>query len=178
MNDVSLPFQPSCQNGSGAIYQAECVAKVFVTLEHQDTLGRPLPAGIEVDVRDARQRRYPGVTDEQGISHHYGVLAGPFAWQLLNAPGHHLVAIDEVPVHPVAAGISAPEAMAVMNETTVIATYLPPPILVDLHAPLATGEVDRLSDDQLEQLRLAGHNATLFIHGYNVERGDWARFDP
>ncbi|SHF87352.1 hypothetical protein SAMN02745148_03734, partial [Modicisalibacter ilicicola DSM 19980] len=138
MNTLDLPFQPSCQNGSGAIYHAECVTKVLVTLKHQDTLGRPLPAGIAVDVRDSRQRPYPGVTDEHGISHHPGVQAGPFAWQLRDAPGRHLVAIDDRPVHPVAAGLVAPEALAVMNATTVVATYLPPPLLIDLHAPQTT----------------------------------------
>ncbi|HET8790076.1 MAG TPA: alpha/beta hydrolase, partial [Modicisalibacter sp.] len=37
---------------------------------------------------------------------------------------------------------------------------------------------DRLSEAQLEQLRLDGGSATLFVHGYNVARGDWGRFNP
>ncbi|WP_048306091.1 alpha/beta hydrolase [Halomonas sp. PR-M31] len=177
MNDLVLPFQPSCQNGGGAVYRAECVSKVLVTIEHKDTLGRPLPAGNIVELCDAHRYPHTGVTDDRGHSHHPGVIAGPFAWQLRDAPGRHLIAIDEVPVHPVASGLSAPEALAVMNETTVVATYLPPPMLIDLHTPSEGVTPDLLSDDQLEQLRLAGNNATLFLHGYNVPRGDWARFD-
>ncbi|HET8789895.1 MAG TPA: alpha/beta hydrolase [Modicisalibacter sp.] len=173
----SLPFQPACHAGNGAEMPADCAAKVLVILEHQDTLGRPLPEGIRVEVRDSRLKRYVGVTDAEGVSQHPGVIAGLFSWQLLDAPGRHLVAVDDQPVHPVAAGLGAPEAKAVMHETTVTATYLPPPILIDLHTPPGSG-ADRLSDAQLEQLRLAGASATLFVHGYNVARGDWARFSP
>ncbi|SDL05103.1 Alpha/beta hydrolase of unknown function [Modicisalibacter muralis] len=171
----SLPFQPACHAGSGVTMPADCAAKVLVVLEHRDTLGRPLPEGIRVEVRDSRRKRYLGVTDAEGLSQHPGVIAGLFSWQLLAAPGRHLVAVDDRPVHPVAAGLGAPEAYAVMHETTVTATYLPPPILIDLHTPPGSG-ADRLSDDQLEQLRLDGGSATLFVHGYNVARGDWSRF--
>nr|WP_297461427.1 alpha/beta hydrolase [uncultured Halomonas sp.] len=177
MSYVLPPPLPSCQSDDGTVLLPDCVSKVLVILEHKDTLGRPLPEGIRVEVRDSRLKSYVGVTDAEGVSQHPGVIAGLFSWQLLGAPGHHLVAVDNQPVHPVAAGLGAPEAKAVMHETTVIATYLPPPILIDLHTPPGSG-ADRLSDDQLAQLRLAGQSATLFVHGYNVARGDWARFSP
>nr|WP_297456654.1 hypothetical protein [uncultured Halomonas sp.] len=170
-----LPFQPSCYTGIGAEMPADCAAKVWVILEHKDTLGRPLPEGIRVEVRDSRLKSYVGITDAEGVSQHLGVIAGLFSWQLLNAPGRHLVAVDDRPVHPVAAGLGAPETNAVMHETTVTATYLLPPVLIDLHTPPGSG-ADRLSDDQLEQLRRDGGSATLFVHGYNVGRGDWGRF--
>ncbi|HET8790174.1 MAG TPA: alpha/beta hydrolase, partial [Modicisalibacter sp.] len=177
MTSAVPPLLPSCQSTDGTVQLPDCAAKVLVTLEHQDTLGRPLPAGIRVEVVDSRLKRYIGITDAEGVSQHPGVIAGLFAWQLLNAPGRHLVAINDQPVHPVAAGLGAPEAHAVMHETTVTATYLPPPILIDLHTAPGSG-ADRLSDDQLEQLTRDGESATLFVHGYNIERGDWARFSP
>ncbi|MCP4025997.1 MAG: hypothetical protein GY736_06780, partial [Sphingomonas sp.] len=100
----TLPFLPSCQDGGGIVHRADCVARVTVVLTHRDTLGRPLPEGTAVELVDSRRRRHVGVIDADGVSHHPGVIAGPFAWQLLDAPGHHLVAVDERPVHPVAAG--------------------------------------------------------------------------
>lgn len=100
VNSPVPPPMSSCHTGNGAVDRADCASKVLVILEHQDTLGRPLPEGIRVKVRDSRLKSYMGVT--------------------------------------------------------ATATYLPPPILIDLHTPPGSGG-DRLSDDQIEQLRRKRH---------------------
>ncbi|WP_177223454.1 alpha/beta hydrolase [Modicisalibacter xianhensis] len=111
----------------------------------------------------------------EGLSRHPRVAAGPVAWQIGNVSGYHLVAIDDAPCHPVSCGLIAPQAAVAMPETTIQAIYIPPPIVVNLREP-APDSVDRLSDTDVEQLRLNGNNATIFVHGYNVPHGNWARF--
>ncbi|GHA93482.1 alpha/beta hydrolase [Modicisalibacter luteus] len=175
MDELAPALQPSLQTGEGAVSRADCASLTLVMLEHRDTLGRPLPEGTPVELVDCRGKHHHALIDTEGFSQHPRVAAGPVAWQLHGLFGSHIVAIDDTPCHPVACGIVAPLTSVAMPETAIQATYLPPPILVNLRTPAPDG-VDRLSDSTIDQLRLNGNNATIFVHGYNVPHGDWARF--
>ncbi|TDX31734.1 alpha/beta hydrolase family protein DUF900 [Modicisalibacter xianhensis] len=175
MSELAPALQPSLQTGNGAISRADCASLTLVTIEHRDTLGRPLPEGTRVELVDHRGQQHHGVIDAEGRSQHSRVAAGPVAWQLGNLAGYHITAINDAPYHPVSCGLIAPQIAVAMPVTTIQAIYLPPPLVVDLRAPTPDG-VDRLSHQEIEQLRLNGNNATIFVHGYNVPHGDWARF--
>ncbi|MEC9483988.1 MAG: alpha/beta hydrolase [Halomonas sp.] len=175
MSELAPALQPSLQTGDGAVSRADCASLTLVTIEHRDTLGRALPEGTPVELIDHRGLRHHGMIDAEGLSRHPHVAVGPVAWQLGNVIGYHIVAIDDIPHHPVSCGLIAPQVAVAMPETTIVATYLPPPVVINLREP-APGGIDRLSDREIEQLRLNGNNATIFIHGYNVPHGDWARF--
>ncbi|MCE8039221.1 hypothetical protein [Halomonas sp. MCCC 1A11062] len=155
---------------------AHCCVSATVIIEHRDTLGRLLPAGTEVELCDIARRRYPARIDEYGVSRHEGVMPGKAAWQVLGLHGQHLVAVDDVPMDPRLAAAAPPECDVVADETTLRATYLPPPIVINLREDADASAPDLLSDEELEQLRLAGNNATLFLHGYNVPFGGYHHF--
>lgn len=178
MNDTLAPppLQPSRSSPTGSRMLAHCCVSVTVLIEHRDTLGRPLPAGTEVELCDIGRRTYRARIEENGISRHDGVTPGKVAWQLLGCEGQHLVAVDEVPCDPRLAAAAPPECDVAVDETSLRATYLPPPIGVNLREAATSEAADLLDDDQLEQLRLAGNNATLFLHGYNVPHGSYQHF--
>ncbi|MCE8014038.1 hypothetical protein [Billgrantia desiderata] len=178
MSDTLAPpaLQPSRASASGSSMPAHCCVSATVIIEHRDTLGRLLPAGTEVELCDIARRRYPARIDEYGISRHEGVMPGKAAWQVLGLHGQHLVAVDDVPMDPRFAAAAPPECDVVADETTLRATYLPPPIVINLREDADASAPDLLSDDELEQLRLAGNNATLFLHGYNVPFGGYHHF--
>ncbi|WGE53432.1 alpha/beta hydrolase [Actinobacillus equuli] len=61
-----------------------------------------------------------------------------------------------------------------VNEREVNAIYLPPPILLNLR--FRQNHQTRLTDSQINQIKLDGNAATLFIHGYNVSLGELGHF--
>lgn len=170
------PLQPSRTSDTGVSTPAHCSVGVTVLIVHSDTLGRYLPEGTTVRVVDSAGKTYSATIDAEGISRHEGVAPGKVAWQLTDAHGQHLVAVDDEPLDPCRAAAAPPEIGVAMDETTIKATYLPPPISINLRDDMALPEADLLSDEQLEQLRLAGNNATLFLHGYNVPLGQHGVF--
>ena len=178
MSDTLAPpaLQPSRASTSGSSVPAHCCVSVTVIIEHRDTLGRLLPAGTEVELCDITRRTYTARIDEYGISRHEGVTPGRVAWQLRDLQGQHLVAVDDEPCDPRQAAAAPPECDVVADETTLRATYLPPPIVINLRKDADASAPDLLSDEELEQLRLAGNNATLFLHGYNVPFGGYHHF--
>ncbi|WP_104203826.1 alpha/beta hydrolase [Billgrantia saliphila] len=178
MSDTLAPpvLQPSRSSPTGDSMPAHCCVSVTVLIEHRDTLGRPLPAGTEVELCDIGRQTYRARIDADGISRHEGVTPGKVAWQLLGREGQHLVAVDDVPCDPRWAAAAPPECDVAADETSLRAVYLPPPIGINLREEAAPEASDRLSDEQLEQLRLAGNNATLFLHGYNVAYGSYRHF--
>lgn len=178
MSDTLAPpaLQPSRASASGSSVPAHCCVSVTVIIEHRDTLGRLLPAGTEVELCDIARRTYPARIDDYGISRHEGVMPGKVAWQLLDCTGQHLVAVDDEPCDPRLAAAAPPECDVAADETTLRATYLPPPIVINLREDADASAPDLLSDEELEQLRLAGNNATLFLHGYNVPFGGYHHF--
>lgn len=178
MSDTLAPpaLQPSRSSPTGSRLLAHCCVSVTVVIEHRDTLGRPLPAGTEVELCDIGRQTYRARIDADGISRHDGVMPGKVAWQLLGCEGQHLVAVDDEPYDPRLAAAAPPECDVAADETSLRATYLPPPIVVNLREEAASETPGLLSDEQLEQLRLAGNNATLFLHGYNVPYGGYHRF--
>nr|WP_224106820.1 alpha/beta hydrolase [Halomonas aquamarina] len=143
---------------------------------HRDTLGRFLPEGTPVKLCDSEEKTVSARIDAEGISRHEGVTPGKVAWQLENTHGLHLVAVDDEPLDPREAAAAPPEVEVAIEETTIQAVYLPPPISLNLRDEKTTPEDDLLSEEQLEQLRLAGNNATLFLHGYNVPLGEYGTF--
>ncbi|MFC3285021.1 hypothetical protein [Litchfieldella rifensis] len=178
MNDSIAPpaIQPSKYSTSGVSVPPHCSVGVTVLIEHRDTLGRPLPEGTEVELRDASRRTSLARIDADGLSRHEGVTPGKVAWQLRDGYGQHLVAVDGAPVVPGLAAAAPPERDVVAGETSLRATYLPPPLAINLRGEAAPDSPDLLSEEQLEQLRLAGSNATLFLHGYNVAYGHHRHF--
>lgn len=178
MSETLAPpaLQPSRSSASGSRLLAHCCVSVTVLIEHCDTLGRPLPEGTQVELCDISRRSYTARIDAEGVSRHEGVMPGKVAWQLLGCEGRHLVAVDDEPCDPRLAAAAPPECVVAADETTLRAIYLPPPILVNLREDVGAASPVLLSDEQLEQLRLAGNNATLFLHGYNVPYGGYRHF--
>jgi hypothetical protein len=178
MSDTLAPpvLQPSRSASTGSSLLAHCCVSVTVLIEHRDTLGRLLPTGTEVALYDISRQVYRGRIGADGISRHEGVTPGKVAWQLLGCEGQHLVAVDDVPCDPRLAAAAPPECDVAADETAIQATYLPPPIGINLHNEEDSDSPDLLSDEQLGQLHLAGNNATLFLHGYNVAYGSYQHF--
>ncbi|EHJ91236.1 hypothetical protein KUC_3679 [Vreelandella boliviensis LC1] len=149
---------------------------VTVLIVHRDTLGRYLPEGTSVSLKDSAGKTISATIDAEGVSRHEGAAPNKVAWQLADAHGLHLVAVDDEPLDPCRTAAAPPEVDIAIDETTIQATYLPPPISLNLRDEVTSSESDLLSDEQLEQLRLAGNNATLFLHGYNVPLGQYGVF--
>lgn len=170
------PLQPSRTSDTGVSTPAHCSVGVTVLIEHSDTLGRYLAEDTPVRLVDAAGKTVSATIDAEGISRHEGVAPGKVAWQLVDVHGQHLVAVDDEPLDPCQAAAAPPEVDVAMDETTIQATYLPPPISLNLRDAMTSPEADILSEGQLEQLRLAGNNATLFLHGYNVPLGSYQSF--
>ncbi|MGM0825218.1 MAG: hypothetical protein ACQEUY_10900 [Pseudomonadota bacterium] len=169
-------LQPSRTSLSGVTMPAHCSVGVTVLIVHRDTLGRYLPEGTLVSLKDSAGKTISATIDAEGVSRHEGAAPDKVAWQLVDAHGQHLVAVDDKPLDPCRAAAAPPEVDIAMDETTIQATYLPPPISLNLRDKVTSTEPDLLSDEQLEQLRLAGNNATLFLHGYNVPLGQYGSF--
>ncbi|TVP52678.1 MAG: alpha/beta hydrolase [Halomonas sp.] len=170
------PLQPSRTSVTGVSMPAHCSVGVTVLIVHRDTLGRYLPEGTLVRLRDSAGKSVSATIDTEGVSRHEGAAPGKVAWQLVDAHGQHLVAVDDEPLEPCLAAAAPPEVEVAMDETTIQATYLPPPISLNLRDEMTSPEADLLTEEQLEQLRLAGNNATLFLHGYNVPLGQYGVF--
>ncbi|MCS2609458.1 alpha/beta hydrolase [Halomonas dongshanensis] len=170
------PLQPSRAGESGITAPSHCSVAVTVLIVHSDTLGRFLPEGTSVKLCDSEGNIFSARIDAEGISRHEGVTPGKVAWQLENTHGLHLVAVDDKLLDPRQAAAAPPEVEVAIEETTIQAAYLPPPISINLRDEKTTPEDDLLSEDQLEQLQLAGNNATLFLHGYNVPLGEYGTF--
>ncbi|KPQ22818.1 MAG: hypothetical protein HLUCCA13_16275 [Halomonas sp. HL-48] len=169
-------LQPSRTSLSGVTMPAHCSVGVTVLIVHRDTLGRYLPEGTSVRLVDSAGKTVDATIDAEGVSRHEGAAPNKVAWQLMDAHGQHLVAVNDEPLDPCRAAAAPPEVDIAMDETTIQATYLPPPISLNLRDEMTSPEADLLSDEQLEQLRLAGNNATLFLHGYNVPLGQYGAF--
>lgn len=171
-------LQPSRTSLSGVTMPAHCSVGVTVLIVHRDTLGRYLPEGTLVGLKDSAGKTISATIDAEGVSRHEGAAPNKVAWQLVDAHGLHLVAINDKPLDPCRAAAAPPEVDIAMDETTIQATYLPPPISLNLRDEMTSPEADLLTEEQLEQLRLAGNNATLFLHGYNVPLGQYGTFVP
>lgn len=170
------PLQPSRTDESGVTAPSHCSVAVTVLIVHSDTLGRFLLEGTPVKLFDSEGKTFSATIDAEGISRHEGVTPGKVAWQLENIHGLHLVAVDDELLDPRQAAAAPPEVEVAIEETTIQAVYLPPPISLNLRDAKTRPENDLLSEEQLEQLQLAGNNATLFLHGYNVPLGEYGTF--
>lgn len=171
-------LQPSRTSLSGVTMPAHCSVGVTVLIVHRDTLGRCLPEGTLVSLKDSAGKTISATIDAEGVSRHEGAAPNKVAWQLVDAPGVHLAAVNDEPLDPCRAAAAPPEIDIAIDETTIQATYLPPPISLNLRDEMPSPEADLLTEEQLEQLRLAGNNATLFLHGYNVPLGQYGTFVP
>ncbi|MGM0823594.1 MAG: hypothetical protein ACQEUY_02600 [Pseudomonadota bacterium] len=169
-------LQPSRTSLSGVTMPAHCSVGVTVLIVHRDTLGRYLPEGTLVSLKDSAGKTISATIDAEGVSRHEGAAPNKVAWQLVDASGQHLVAVNDEPLDPCRAAAAPPEVDIAIDETTIQATYLPPPISLNLRDEMTSPEDGLLTEEQLEQLRLAGNNATLFLHGYNVPLGQYGSF--
>ncbi|WP_386083138.1 hypothetical protein ACFIOZ_07925 [Vreelandella sp. F11] len=169
-------LQPSRTSLLGVTMPAHCSVGVTVLIVHRDTLGRYLPEGTLVSLKDSAGKTVSATIDAEGVSRHEGASPNKVAWQLVDAHGLHLVAVNDEPLDPCRAAAAPPAVDIAMDETTIQATYLPPPISLNLRDEMTSPEADLLTEEQLEQLRLAGNNATLFLHGYNVPLGQYGTF--
>lgn len=167
-----------------------------VRIMHIDTLYRPLPQGILVMVYDKHGNKVMGKTNEQGISEHKGVHCGEIFWQLergiKDKKGFYLTdgrvlikAKNTITDIEVESGkdndspkmqLATPLKLEVaVNQSDITAIYLPPPIICNIRKEQPEAD-DLLTEEQLQQLKDSGTNATLFIHGYNVPIGTMGAF--
>ncbi|THA00867.1 alpha/beta hydrolase [Rodentibacter pneumotropicus] len=195
--------------------------KNIVRLHHKDTLGRPLPSGIEVKLYDSTGKVFMGITDSSGMSIHgrgingsAEIRCGEVFWFLCRkqqretqiksdihrelaeanenfvfdkSDGYVLIKAEEDGTvvthdnpqfqasHPLKIGAYWQKGSPICN---INATYLPPPILLNLRFLQNQTAEDRYQ--QIEkikhQIHLDGDVATLFIHGYNVPLGHTGRY--
>lgn len=195
--------------------------KNIVRIHHKDTLGRPLPRGINIILYDSTGAKYIGVTNSSGISEHGRgangqpqIRCGEVFWILYRkdqietgikpdikrdlseenenfvfdeSDGYVLIKAEEngtVVNHenpqfqasqPLKIGAYWQNGSPICN---IHATYLPPPILINLRFLQKQTSEDR--HKQIEkikhQIHLDGNVATLFIHGYNVPLGKPGRY--
>ncbi|OOF69811.1 alpha/beta hydrolase [Rodentibacter caecimuris] len=214
LKQVHHQFKQNHTSESGNTGTDSC--KNIVRLHHKDTLGRPLPSGIEVKLYDSTGKVFMGITDSRGMSIHgrgingsAEIRCGEVFWFLCRkqqretqiksdihrelaevnenfvldkSDGYVLIKAEEDGTvvkhdnpqfqasHPLKIGAYWQNGSPVCN---IHATYLPPPMLLNLRFLQKQTAKDRQQQiDRLKhQIHLDGDVATLFIHGYNVPLG-------
>lgn len=177
---LDLPFRPSHEplDQPGAppcCYQSTG----SVILRRQDNTGYPLPIHDPGHIRTGDGATDSADNDGQ-VAHFSDLPLGEAHWQWRESVvGEHLIGVDtvsdELRFEPGEILRDPAPVEVIPGGRKITAIHLPPPVMINLREE-APAEQDRLTDNQLAYFQRNGNNALIFIHGYNVEHGQWSRF--
>ena len=175
----SLPFKPSNQPfGMHGAPACRYESKSSLTLRREDTLGRPLTITDGGSVTDHDGTSASAKITDAKEAHFKDLALGEAQWTWRpTVEGEHLIGVKTVSESRLfrpGEAMNEPLPLEIIQGRRKATTiHLPPPVMINLREDDAP---DQLTEKQLDYFRSNGNNALIYIHGYNVDHGEWGRF--
>jgi len=174
-----LPFKPAHQPfGQHGAPVCQYASTSQLTLRREDNLGRPLAFRDGGNATDSTGKSVSADITDRDIASFQKLALGEVRWQWQpSVTGEHLIGVKTVSEQR----YFTPGK--VMNELVSLeiipggrratAIHLPPAVMINLREEMPS---DQLTKEQLAYFQNNGNNALIYIHGYNVDHGEWGRF--